>query len=113
MAKNASIKEAILAAEFFHGPFEILDDSFPVIVLIGEDETREQGIRVKKFCQNHLSKFLVVDSTVYEMKGIDPSLRSYFSTVVIDAATRRLMDYFADLRGHDKSKRRYMGVIEY
>lgn len=103
----------ILAAEFFHGAFELLDDSFPVIVLIGEDETRKEGIRVEKFCRKNLKNFIVFDSIDYDMQDIDSELRSYFSPVVIDAATRRLMDYYADLRGHDKSKRRYMGVIEY
>jgi len=33
--------------------------------------------------------------------------------VVLDAATRRLMDYFASIRDYDKSQRRYMGVVDY
>ncbi len=103
----------IIAAEFFHGPFELIDDSFPVIVLIGEDETREEGIRVKEFCQKYIKKYLVVDSKAYDMKGITPELRNYFSAVVLDAATRRFMDYYAILRDHDKSIRKYMGMVEY
>lgn len=103
----------IIAADFFHGPFELLDDSFPVIVLVGEDETREEGLRVKKFCEKYLEKYLVVDSKDYEMKGIPVELRVFFSSVVLDAATRRFMDYYAVLRNHDKSIRRYMGMVEY
>ncbi|MHA2252819.1 MAG: SIS domain-containing protein [Candidatus Kariarchaeaceae archaeon] len=103
----------IIAADFFHGPFELLDDSFPVIVLIGEDETREEGIRVKKFCKKYIKKYLIVDSMSYEMKGITPELRPYFSTILLDAATRRFMDYYAIMRKHDKHERRYMGVVDY
>jgi fructoselysine 6-phosphate deglycase len=103
----------IIAADFFHGPFELLDDSLPVIVLIGEDETREEGLRVKTFCENYVEKYLVVDSKDYEMKGIAEELRGYFSSVVLDAATRRFMDYYAAFRNHDKSTRRYMGMVEY
>ena len=103
----------IIAADFFHGPFELVDDSLPVIVLVGEDETRAEGLRVKRFCENYVEKYLAVDSIDYEMKGIAEELRGYFSSVVLDAATRRFMDYYAALRKHDKSARRYMGKVEY
>lgn len=103
----------IIAAEFFHGPFELLDDSIPVVVLIGEDETRQEGLRVKEFCKKHLSKYLIIDAADYNLQGMDPSLRGYFSGVVLDAATRRFMDYYANLRGHDKKQRRYMGKMQY
>ena len=103
----------IIAADFFHGPFELVDDSLPVILLIGEDETRAEGLRVKRFCENYVEKYLVVDSKDYEMKGIAGELRGYFSSVVLDAATRRFMDYYAAFRNHDKSTRRYMGMVEY
>lgn len=103
----------VIAADFFHGPFEMVDDSLPLIVLIGEDETRAEGLRVKRFCENYVAKYLVVDSKDYEMKGIAEELRGYFSSVVLDAATRRFMDYYATFRNHDKSTRRYMGMVEY
>jgi fructoselysine 6-phosphate deglycase len=103
----------IIAADFFHGPFELIDDSLPVIVLIGEDETRPEGLRVKRFCENYVEKYLVVDSKQYEMKGIAEELRGYFSSVVLDAATRRFMDYYAAFRNHDKTTRRYMGKVDY
>jgi len=103
----------IIAADFFHGPFELLDDSFPVIVLIGEDETREEGLRVKRFCENYLENYLIVDSTNYPMEGIPEKLRGFFSSVVLDAATRRFMDYYQVLRKEDRTARRYMGKVDY
>ncbi|MHA2402954.1 MAG: SIS domain-containing protein [Candidatus Kariarchaeaceae archaeon] len=103
----------IIGAEFFHGPFELLDGSFPVIVLIGEDTTRPQGLRIKEFCENYLDSYVIFDSRDYKLKGIPEHMRGFFSPIVLDAATRRFMDYFAALRNHDKSKRRFMGVVNY
>ncbi|MCY3411150.1 MAG: SIS domain-containing protein [Candidatus Heimdallarchaeota archaeon] len=103
----------VIAADFFHGPFELLDDSVPVIVLIGEDETREEGLRVQSFCEKYLKSYLIVDSKDFKMAGISTELRGFFSPMILDAATRRFMDYYAALRQYDRTSRRYMGVVEY
>ena len=103
----------IPAAEFFHGLFELVDDSFPVINFIDETDHREEAERVKKFGENYCGGFINFDSKDYELKGIDTEIRPYLSAIVLDAATRRFMDYFAEATGHDRSIRRYMGKVEY
>jgi len=103
----------IIGAEFFHGPFELIDDDLPVIVLIGEDPTRPQGLRIKRFCENYVEQYEIFDSHDYDLPGIADAVRGLFGPVVLDAATRRLMDYFASIRDYDKSQRRYMGVVDY
>ncbi len=35
-----------IAAEFFHGPFEIVDETVPLILLVGEDPSRPEAERV-------------------------------------------------------------------
>ncbi len=103
----------IHAAEFFHGPFELVDDSFPVINLIDETDHRKEAERVERFGENYFEGFINFDSKDYELKGIDTEIRPYVSVIVLDAATRNLMDYFSEATGHDKSIRRYMGKVEY
>jgi fructoselysine 6-phosphate deglycase len=103
----------IAAAEFFHGPFELVDESFPVINLIDETPHREEAERVKRFGEEYCRGFINFDSKDYELEGIDEDIRPFVSTIVLDAATRRLMDYFSEARGHDKSIRRYMGKVDY
>jgi fructoselysine 6-phosphate deglycase len=103
----------IVAAEFFHGPFELIDESFPVINFIDETPHREEALRVKRFGENHCGGFINFDSKDYELEGIDEDIRPFVSAIVLDAATRRLMDYFSEARGHDKSIRRYMGKVDY
>jgi fructoselysine 6-phosphate deglycase len=103
----------IAAAEFFHGPFELVDESFPVINLIDETPHREEAERVKRFGDEYCGSFFNFDSKDYELEGIDEEIRPFVSTIVLDAATRRLMDYFSAARKHEKSIRRYMGKVEY
>ncbi|MCY7931444.1 SIS domain-containing protein, partial [Bacillus inaquosorum] len=40
---------AIHAGEYFHGPFEIIDESVPFIILLGLDETRPLEERALTF----------------------------------------------------------------
>jgi fructoselysine-6-P-deglycase FrlB-like protein len=47
------------------------------------------------------------------MEGIAPKVRGIFSFIIADAASYRLIDYLADIRGHDRKKRRYMGKVDY
>ena len=103
----------IPAAEFFHGPHELVDVDFPVINFIDETDHRGEAERVKRFGENYCGGFINFDSKDYELQGIDAVIRPYFSAIVLDAATRRFMDYFAEATGHDKSIRRYMGQVDY
>ena len=103
----------VAAAEFFHGPFELIDESFPVINLIDETPHREEAERVKHFGDKYCKGFINFDSKDYDLEGIDEEIRPFVSAIVLDAATRRLMDYFSEARGHDKSIRRYMGKVDY
>jgi fructoselysine 6-phosphate deglycase len=103
----------VVAAEFFHGPFELVDESFPVINLIDETAHREEAERVKNFGEKYCGGFINFDSKDYELKGIDETIRPFVSAVVLDAATRRMIDYFSEARRRDRSVRRYMGKVDY
>lgn len=101
------------AAEFFHGPFEVVLPDVPVFVYMGEDESRPIAERVVRFCKQFTERLVVYDSKDFEMKGIDKEVRAIFAPFVLQAATRRLMDHLAVWQNHPLSTRRYMGKMEY
>lgn len=101
------------AAEFFHGPFEIIDQTVPVILLIGEDPSRPIAERVLRFLREHTQKILLFDAIDHEMKGIPQDVRPIFAPYILGAASYGLAEALSILRGQPLSTRRYMGKTSY
>ena len=51
----------IEAAEFFHGPFEIVERNTPLILILGEDPSRPLMERVVRFCEKHSDRLFIYD----------------------------------------------------
>lgn len=103
----------IEAAEFFHGPFEIVDGDTPLILILGEDPSRPLMERVLRFCNKHARRLMIYDSRDYEMEGIAPAIRPIVAPYVLQAALKRFSEHLSDLRGQPLSTRRYMWKTEY
>lgn len=103
----------IIGAEFFHGAFEVFNESTPVINLVGIDPSRAEAERVVEFCNKYSKNQIVYDVKDYSLEGIATEVKGIISSIILDAATRRLIDYLAEFKGHDKSQRKYMGKVEY
>jgi fructoselysine 6-phosphate deglycase len=103
----------IRAAEFFHGPFEVMDENTLIINLLGEDPSRSEGERVGQFCKKVSIPTITYDSKNYPMVGIDERIRPILAPLFLDAALYRMAEHLAALRHHPISKRRYMGKMEY
>lgn len=103
---------AVHAGDFFHGPFEILG-RWPVLLLMGEDETRPMAERTRAFIEHYYPTTAVVDSRTFSLPGIPEDLRGLFSPLAVASAARRLLDHCAAERGHDSSIRRYMYKVQY
>lgn len=103
----------LVAAEFFHGPFEVVDETTPLILLLGEDPSRPEAERVVRFCKKYTERLMIYDSKDYEMPGIDPEVRAYFAPFVVEAALSRLHEHLAVWHNHPLSTRRYMWKTEY
>jgi fructoselysine 6-phosphate deglycase len=103
----------IEAAEFFHGPFEILDEKTPFILIVGEDPSRPLMERVMRFCEKHGRRVMIFDSRDFPMPGIAPSIRPIVAPHVIQTALKRFSEHLSDLRGQPLSTRRYMWKSEY
>jgi len=101
------------AAEFFHGPFEALDGTIPVILFLGEDPSRPLAERVNKFLSRKNKKTLLYDSRNYAMEGIPSPARPLLAPYVLGAASFGFAEALSRLRGQPLSTRRYMGKMDY
>ncbi|MBM3137232.1 MAG: SIS domain-containing protein [Chloroflexi bacterium] len=101
------------AAEFFHGPFEVLNKDTPVVLLLAEDDSQPEAERVLNFCQKYLSEPIVYDSRDFTMKGIHESVRPMLAPFILDSAMTNFVERLADLNQHPLTTRRYMGKVEY
>ncbi|MEE4193803.1 MAG: SIS domain-containing protein [Anaerolineae bacterium] len=104
---------ALQGAEFFHGPFEVVDPSTPLLLLIGEDPSRVIAERVHQFTRQYSQNTIVYDAQEFPMTGIAPEIRPMVAPMIVDAAMTNLVEALAILRGHPMTKRRYMGKVNY
>lgn len=101
------------AAEFFHGPFEALDNTLPYVLLLGEDPSRPLMERVDRFCKRFTERLVIYDSKDFEMNGIDPDVRGMVAPYIVGAALDRLAEKLAVWHDLPLSGRRYMWQTEY
>jgi fructoselysine 6-phosphate deglycase len=100
--------QPLVAAEFFHGPFEVVDETTPLIVLVGEDPSRPEAERVVRFCKKYTERLMIYDSRDYEMPGIAPEFRPIFAPFIVEAALSRFNEHLAVWHNHPLTTRRYM-----
>lgn len=103
----------VVAAEFFHGPFEVVDETTPMILLLGEDPSRPEAERVVRFCKRYTERLMIYDSQDLEMKGIDPEVRPVLAPIVLESALSRVPAHLAVWHNHPLTTRRYMWKTEY
>ncbi len=101
------------AAEFFHGPFEIVDENTPLILMLGEDPSRPLMERVERFCKKYTERLFIYDSKDYAMKGVDAEIRPIVAPYVLEAALHRVAERLAVWHNHPLPTRRYMWKTEY
>jgi fructoselysine 6-phosphate deglycase len=101
------------AAEFFHGPFEIIDRNTPLILILGEDPSRPLMERVVRFCRKYTERLMVYDSREFAMPGIDPEIRPIVAPYILQAALKRFSARLSVWHGKPLSTRRYMWKTEY
>ncbi|RLV55078.1 SIS domain-containing protein [Aeromicrobium phragmitis] len=104
---------AINGGDFFHGPFEMILEDTPLVVLLAEDASRGLGERVVSFGERYTSRLGVVDTASFSLPGISAEARGDLSVLALMSAERRVLDHVAARRGHDTSVRRYMYKVQY
>lgn len=103
----------IEAAEFFHGPFEIVDRDTPLILLKGEDPSRPLMDRVARFCDTYAGRVISYDSRDFPMVGVDPEIRPIIAPYVLQAALKRMAAHLSALHNQPLTTRRYMWKVAY
>ncbi len=103
----------IEAAEFFHGPFEIVDKMTPLCLLLGEDDSRPLMERVARFCDTYAGRVMRYDSRDFAMTGVDPEIRGMLAPFVLQSALKRFAAHLSELRGQPLTTRRYMWKVAY
>ena len=104
---------ALQTAEFFHGPFEVVDPSTPLLLLMGEDPSRPIAERALQFTQQYSQNTIVYDAKDFPMTGIAPEIRPLVAPMVVDSALTNLVETLAVVREHPMSLRKYMGKVAY
>lgn len=98
---------SINAAEFRHGPFEIVDKGLPMIFLLGADESRPIAERALAFAQRHGADTIVFD--LRDFPEVDPDLAPF----AIHIPLQWFAWYLSKERNHPLATRRYMGKVPY
>lgn len=105
---------AISAGEFLHGPFEVITEDVPVILLKGDDVTRPMAERAERFLQKYTDKLWVLDAAALQLDGMDPADRPLVADLVLGSTVlNRTAEHFASCTGLPLTNRRYMWKIEY
>lgn len=101
------------SGEFFHGAFEMAEEGTPVVVLLGEDDTRPLGERAVRFLDRYVGSQLVLDSRDLALSGVLASARPRIAHMGMSIMIARLIEHLEFVRQHDLGQRRYMHKVEY
>lgn len=104
---------AFHAGEFFHGPFEVVDESTPYFVTLGLDETRPMEERALEFLLRTSKKVFAIDARDFDLSAIDPRVQKWIAPVILNRVMQMYGEALATRRAHPLSLRRYMGKIKY
>lgn len=100
----------INCCEFFHGPFEILDEKNSMFLLISEGRTRELDLRVYGFLKKHGGeKVYILDIKELGISDFDESVREYFNHLLFAPILNNVyMKALSESTGIDYRTRKYM-----
>ncbi|MBO0432489.1 SIS domain-containing protein [Enterococcus sp. DIV0660C] len=106
--------KSIHAAEFLHGTLEIVDETTPVTLFLGEDEQRPLAERVKNLLPRICGNYTFIDSKDYPIEGISEKNRGrVLSHLLMHCVTQRIDAHVEKLNCHPLDIRRYYRQFEY
>lgn len=106
--------KSIHAAEFLHGTLEIVDETTPVTLFLGEDEQRPLAERVKNLLPRICGNYIFIDSKDYAVEGISEKYRGrVLSFLLMHCVTQRIDAHVEKLNCHPLEIRRYYRQFDY
>jgi fructoselysine-6-phosphate deglycase len=100
------------AADFFHGPLELIEPGVSCFLLKGEDPSRPLVERVEQFVNKYGDPPVVLDAAEL-VSGVSESVRSLISPVVLATVLERVSAHVEVLRDHPLTTRRYYRQVNY
>ena len=101
------------AADFFHGPLELIEKSVSLIMLRGEDDSGALSDRVANFAPNYTDHFTVLDTADFVPASVSPRLRALLGPAFMAAMLERLSAHLEVMRNHPLVTRRYYKRVAY
>ncbi len=101
------------AADFFHGPLELIEKNVSLILLRGEDDSGVVSDRVAHFAPQYTDRFTVLDTADYVPPGVSPRLRALLGPAFMAAMLERLSAHLEVMRDHPLVTRRYYKRVAY
>ncbi len=103
----------INSAEFFHGPFEVLQDDEVYIQCVNVGQTRVLDTRSRDFIKKYNGQLETIDAKDFGLDTIDGSVIDYFNPMVFYEMGVLYRDQLGEKRGHPTDVRQYMGKVDY
>ncbi len=101
------------AADFFHGPLELIEKEVSLILLRGEDEAGPLADRVANFAPQYTDHFTVLDTAAFVPEGLSARLRGLLSPAFMATMLERLSAHLEVMRDHPLETRRYYKRVAY
>lgn len=101
------------AADFFHGPLELIDKNVSLILLRGEDAAGALADRVARFAPQYTDRFTVLDTADFTPENVSARLRTLLSPAFMATMLERLSAHLEVMRNHPLVTRRYYKRVAY
>lgn len=101
------------AADFFHGPLELIEKNVSLILMRGEDDSAALSDRIAKFAPQYTDQFTVLDTAEFVPDGVSERLRALLSPAFMATLLERLSSHLEVMRDHPLSTRRYYKRVAY
>lgn len=96
----------INAAEFRHGPLEVVEKGVPYVFMLGNDESRATIERTINFVKKYTD-----DVIVFDIKDYNNDLHPMLTPVTLFVPLEYFYYYFSISKGHNPDERRYYGGL--
>lgn len=102
------------SGEYFHGPFELTDDTANVVLFMSDGKTRPLDARALTFLKRFDARATVIDAKDFGLASAVPvCVSTYFCPLLHTAVMRVYAEALAAQRQHPLTKRRYMWKLSY
>ena len=101
------------AADFFHGPLELIEKNVSLILMRGEDDAGALADRVARFAPQYTDHFTTIDTADFVPEGISARLRALLSPAFMATMLERLSAHLEVMRNHPLVTRRYYKRVAY